>query len=184
MNGLFRFALAFCLVVGMAEPVLSQSRNTGEIRGTVADTSGAVVAGATVTLSNIDTGETKDFVTNQDGIYDTVSTPAGNYKLTFTANGFKKVVLGPFTLNVDVITENASAGSWRGIGNGGRNGDRRASARHRDQPHGNDLGSANHWCAPSNRLRYHRQRLGELQCSAPRRCRLPYGARVRGQRIL
>jgi hypothetical protein len=108
MNGLFRFALAFCLLVGMAKPVLSQSRNTGEIRGTVADTSGAVVAGATVTLSNIDTGETKDFVTNQDGIYDTVSTPAGNYKITFTANGFKKVVLGPFTLNVDVITENAS----------------------------------------------------------------------------
>ena len=108
MNGLFRFALAFCLVVSMAKPVLSQSRNTGEIRGTVADTSGAVVAGATVTLSNIDTGETKDFISNQDGIYDTVSTPAGNYKIIVTANGFKKLVLGPFTLNVDVITENAS----------------------------------------------------------------------------
>jgi|HubBroStandDraft_5_1064220.scaffolds.fasta_scaffold00145_5 hypothetical protein len=108
MNGLFRFALAFCLVVSVAKPVLSQSRNTGEIRGTVADTSGAVVAGASVTLSNIDTGETKEFVTNQDGIYDTVSTPAGNYKITITATGFKRVVLGPFTLNVDVITENAS----------------------------------------------------------------------------
>jgi hypothetical protein len=108
MNGLFRFALAFCLFVSVAKPVLSQSRNTGEIRGTVADTSGAVVAGASVTLSNIDTGETKEFVTNQDGIYDTVSTPAGNYKITITATGFKRVVLGPFTLNVDVITENAS----------------------------------------------------------------------------
>src|SRR5580658_567696 len=108
MNGLFRFALAFCLFVSMAKPVLSQSRNTGEIRGTVADTSGAVVAGASVTLSNVDTGETKEFVTNQDGIYDTVSTPAGNYKITVTATGFKRVVLGPFTLNVDVITENAS----------------------------------------------------------------------------
>ena len=108
MNELFRFALAFCLFVSVAKPVLSQSRNTGEIRGTVADTSGAVVAGASVTLSNIDTGETKEFVTNQDGIYDTVSTPAGNYKITITATGFKRVVLGPFTLNVDVITENAS----------------------------------------------------------------------------
>src|ERR1700689_3514877 len=108
MNGLIRFAIAFCLVVSMAKPVLSQSRNTGEIRGTIADTSGSVVAGASVTLSNIDTGETKEFVTNQDGIYDTVSTPAGNYKITVTATGFKKLVLGPFTLNVDVITENAS----------------------------------------------------------------------------
>ena len=67
-----------------------------------------MVAGATVTLSNIDTGETKDFLTNQDGIYDTVSTPAGNYNVVFTAKGFKKLVRGPFTLNVDVITENAS----------------------------------------------------------------------------
>src|SRR5580658_9177375 len=108
MKSFIRWALAFCFLLGISQPTFSQSRNTGEIRGTVTDTSGAVVAGATVTLSNIDTGETKDFVTNQDGIYDTVSTPAGNYKITFTANGFKKVVLGPFTLNVDVITENAS----------------------------------------------------------------------------
>jgi len=39
------------------------------------------------TLANVDTGETKDFVTNQDGIYDTVSTPAGNYKISFHRQG-------------------------------------------------------------------------------------------------
>src|SRR5260370_20690523 len=108
MKSFIRWALAFCLLLCISQPAFSQSRNTGEIRRTVTDTSGAVVAGATVTLSNIDTGETKDFVTNQDGIYDTVSTPAGNYNVTFTAKGFKKLVRGPFTLNVDVITENAS----------------------------------------------------------------------------
>src|SRR5580698_1695502 len=108
MKSFIRWALAFSFLLGISQPTFSQSRNTGEIRGTVTDTSGAVVAGATVTLSNIDTGETKDFVTNQDGIYDTVSTPAGNYNVTFTAKGFKKLVRGPFTLNVDVITENAA----------------------------------------------------------------------------
>src|ERR1700741_3141340 len=108
MKSFIRWALAFCLLLSISQPAFSQSRNTGEIRGTVTDTSGAVVAGATVTLSNIDTGETKDFITNEDGIYDTVSTPAGNYNVTFTAKGFKKLVRGPFTLNVDVITENAS----------------------------------------------------------------------------
>src|SRR5580692_3534762 len=108
MNGLVRFALACCLVVSMARPALSQSRNTGEIRGTVADMTGAVLPGAVVTLTNIDTGETKEFVTNADGIYDTVSTPAGNYNISFTVKGFKKLVRGPFTLNVDVITENAA----------------------------------------------------------------------------
>ena len=73
----------------MAVPAFSQSRNTGEIRGTVT-AAGAGVPSATVTLTNIDTGETKEFVTNQDGIYDTVSTPAGNYNIIFTAKGFKK----------------------------------------------------------------------------------------------
>ena len=71
------------------------------------DASGAAVPGASVSLVNIDTGEHKDFVTNADGIYDTVSTPAGNYNISFTAKGFKKLVRGPITMQVDVITENA-----------------------------------------------------------------------------
>src|SRR6202035_5499214 len=102
-----RWSLALCLPLFVSASAFPQSRNTGEIRGTVT-ASGAVLPGATVTLTNIDTGETKDFVSNQDGIYDTVSTPAGNYKISFTAKGFKKLVRGPFTLQVDVITEDAA----------------------------------------------------------------------------
>jgi hypothetical protein len=74
----------------------------------VTDAQGAAIAGAAVTVTNVDTGETKGFVTNQDGIYDTVSTPAGNYKISFSAQGFKKLVRGPVTLQVDVITQNAT----------------------------------------------------------------------------
>jgi hypothetical protein len=105
MTSFVRWTLALCVFVAVSGSAFSQSRNTGEIRGTVS-ASGAVVPGATVTVRNIDTGESKDFVTNQDGIYDTVSTPAGNYTISFTAKGFKKLVRGPVTLQVDVITEN------------------------------------------------------------------------------
>jgi hypothetical protein len=108
MRNLLQFALLFLVLLSLTPAALAQSRNTGEIRGTVTDTTGAVVAGATVTVANIDTGETKDFVTNQDGIYDTVSTPTGNYNITVTAKGFKKYVRGPVTLQIDVITENAA----------------------------------------------------------------------------
>ncbi len=108
MTSFNRWAFASWFLLFTAGLAFSQSRNTGEIRGTVADPSGAPVVGATVRLTNIDTGETKDFVTNQDGIYDTVSTPAGNYTISFTATGFKKLVRGPVTLQVDVITENGS----------------------------------------------------------------------------
>jgi hypothetical protein len=108
MKGVLRFAFAFCLLVCLARPVLSQNRNTGEIRGTVTDASGAVLPGVTVTVTNIDTGVTKEFVTNGDGIYDTVSTPPGTYNVTFSIKGFRKLVRGPITLEVTVITENAT----------------------------------------------------------------------------
>jgi len=102
-----RSSLASCFLLFVSLSAFSQSRNTGEIRGTVS-AAGAVVQGATVTLTNIDTGETKGFVSNKDGIYDTVSTPAGNYNISFTAKGFKKLVRGPIPLQVDVITEDAA----------------------------------------------------------------------------
>jgi hypothetical protein len=95
-------------VLLIAVAAFAQSRNTGEIRGIVTDAQGAAVPAATVTLTNIDTGESRAFVTNQDGIYDTVSTPAGNYNISFEAKGFKKLVRGPVPVQVDVITENAS----------------------------------------------------------------------------
>src|SRR6266566_4940386 len=89
MKRLFHFAFAFCLVVWMQKPALSQNTNSGDIRGTVMDSTGALIAGATVTLTNIDTGESKDFITNENGIYDTVSTRPGNYNLTFNKAGFR-----------------------------------------------------------------------------------------------
>ena len=108
MRTAIRFAFALCLVVCLAGAAFPQGRNTGEIRGTVTDASGAVVAAATVTLINIDTGESKEFVTNGDGIYDTVSTRAGNYRLVFSKAGFKKSEYGPIALEVSTITVDAT----------------------------------------------------------------------------
>src|ERR1700723_2675573 len=107
MTRLIHWTITWSFLIGTVVPAFSQSRNTGEIRGTVT-AGGAVVPAATVTVTNNDTGESKDFITNQDGIYDTVSTPAGNYTITVTAKGFKKTIIGPVTLEVDVITENAT----------------------------------------------------------------------------
>jgi hypothetical protein len=107
MTRFSRCLSVFSCVFLISVLALAQSRNTGEIRGTVTDSQNAAISGASVTLTNVDTGETKNFVTNQDGIYDTVSTPAGNYNISFTANGFKKLVRGPVALQVDVITEDA-----------------------------------------------------------------------------
>src|SRR5580692_4627043 len=105
MKSCMRCLVAACLLLFIAFPAFSQSRNTGEIRGTVTDPSGAAGAGATVTVTNIDTGVVTVFTTNDAGLYDTLSTQTGNYNITITAPGFKKLVRGPVTLQIDPITE-------------------------------------------------------------------------------
>lgn len=85
----------------------AQSTNSGDIRGIVTDPSGALIPGTTVTVLNVDTGVSKDFPTNNDGLYDTSSVVAGSYKLTFKKHGFETFVRGPVTVEVGYTTVNA-----------------------------------------------------------------------------
>lgn len=86
--------------------VSAQSTNSGDIRGTVTDPSGAVIPGVKVTILNVDTGVSKEFVTNNDGIYDTSSIVTGNYKVTFSKDGFEELIRGPITVQVGFMTVN------------------------------------------------------------------------------
>ena len=62
---------------------------TGNLQGVVADPNGAVVSGATVKLTNTETGQIKEAVTNTDGNYTFVSLLSGeHYKLDVSAKGF------------------------------------------------------------------------------------------------
>ena len=99
--------LAFCLLLFTAGLGRAQNTNSVDIRGTVTDTSKAVVPDAEVTVTNDDTGVSKNFVTNGEGFYDTVSTLPGNYTITFTKAGFEKLVHGPVALEVGVATVDA-----------------------------------------------------------------------------
>jgi hypothetical protein len=100
--------VTICFLAFAAGFSSAQNRNTGEIRGTVKDASGAVVAGATVSLENINTGVWTVLVTNADGFYDSVSTSTGTYNVHFEKAGFKKLMLGPIILQLDTITEDAT----------------------------------------------------------------------------
>ena len=72
------WTLSLCFLAAIASPAFTQSTNSGDIRGTVTDTSGALVPGVSVTVLNLDTGAKKDLVTNDDGLYDTASILPGN----------------------------------------------------------------------------------------------------------
>jgi hypothetical protein len=65
-----------------------------------------VVPGVTVTVTNIDTGVVTAFVTNSDGLYDTNSILPGTYTVSFSKEGFQKLVRGPFPLQVGLVTVN------------------------------------------------------------------------------
>jgi hypothetical protein len=107
MKNRLRWMLSLLLVVGGSGASFAQSTNSGDIRGVVTDSSGALIPGAKVTVLNVETGVSKDYVANQDGLYDTSSIVAGAYKLTFAREGFETLVRGPITLQVGYTTVNA-----------------------------------------------------------------------------
>ena len=64
-------ALLVCLVAlfSCVPPTLAQSASTGALTGTVTDPSGAVISGATVTATNLATGQSRDTTTDASGLY-------------------------------------------------------------------------------------------------------------------
>jgi outer membrane receptor protein involved in Fe transport len=73
----------------------------GAISGTVTDSSGAVLAGATVRVTNVDTSVTKTLTTNEAGVYNATNLIPGVYKVDATLSGFKTAVVSSVTLEVN-----------------------------------------------------------------------------------
>jgi hypothetical protein len=92
-------ALVVLLLFGLAAPVWAQ-KDAGAIVGLVRDSSGAVVAGANVTVTDVDRGIDVTLSTNNDGEYVASPLKIGNYKVTVEKKGFKKSVAGPVAVNI------------------------------------------------------------------------------------
>lgn len=92
----------------MAAFAFGQNANTGEIKGTVVDNSGAVVTGVKVTITNVQTGVSMVATTNSAGIYDAPSIPTGEYKITFAKEGFRDLVRQGVTLQVQTVAIDAT----------------------------------------------------------------------------
>jgi hypothetical protein len=74
-----------------ASLTFAQSGTSG-VSGTVSDSQGAAVAGATVTLSNADRGISRNVITNDAGFYNFPSILPATYTVEVEKSGFKKVV--------------------------------------------------------------------------------------------
>ena len=110
LSGVTWFRTAFhaiavlAVVVFGALPMLAQF-DTGTITGTVTDASGAVVAHAAITVTNVGTGIQKSFVTDQNGNFVASSLPYGTYVVTTHASGFAESKSQPVVLNVGATVQ-------------------------------------------------------------------------------
>lgn len=91
------------LVLALVHPVQAQ-KSSGQINGTVFDQQGAALPDATITVTQIGTGLTREVHSNQDGNFSIPDLPAGLYRLAASHDGFKEAIVGNITVNVSTIT--------------------------------------------------------------------------------
>ena len=86
----------------------TQNSNTGELKGSVTDASGALVPGASVSIKNVQTGVVTPTTTNQSGLYDVPFLAPGNYTVTFSKEGFRSFVREGIALQIETIEISAT----------------------------------------------------------------------------
>src|SRR5262245_15998353 len=91
-----RLLIVAILIVSLA----AAQAGDAEISGQVKDPSGAVVAGATVTATNQESGVTRTTTVGPDGRYRFVLLPPGRYSLKVEAAGFRTETVTDITLNI------------------------------------------------------------------------------------
>src|ERR1700730_3372873 len=96
---MMRWSFALTLIL-VPHSVWAQSIS-GTILGSVQDSTGGAVPGATVTIVNSETDLTRAATTNSAGEYDAPSLPPGTYVISVEMKGFKRVSLSGVRLNVD-----------------------------------------------------------------------------------
>jgi hypothetical protein len=99
-----RIPIVLILFATLATVAFGQATNSADIRGTVTDSSGAVILGASITVKDVDKGDQHVFTTDGAGIYDTGPlVPDDRYTITYTKEGFASLQRGPMTLRIGVM---------------------------------------------------------------------------------
>jgi hypothetical protein len=122
--------IARCLVALLFTAALASTGSaqtvTGEIRGTVRDSSGGVLPGVVVTVTHTQTGLTRSETTGDQGSYVFPSLPIGGYVVSAELQGFRKAektgfelrpdgrLTADFTMSIGALTETVIVEASRG----------------------------------------------------------------------
>jgi len=106
MSKISSWALVVIVSLLLVVPVNAQVV-TSNLQGFVTDTSGAIVPGAKVTAVNVETGESRETTTNEEGLYRFNLLPRGRYEVRVAKAGFAVETLKGLNLYVgDTLTAN------------------------------------------------------------------------------
>lgn len=97
--------VACFVAVFIAVGTLEAQVDRGTISGTITDSSGAVVAGATVTVTNLGTNQSVTLTTASDGSYTARLLQIGTYSVAATNSGFQKTLQSGIQLNVNQVAQ-------------------------------------------------------------------------------
>ena len=89
MRFLFVQRIISVFIVILCATVAANAQFKASVQGTVTDSTGAIVTGATVNLTNNETGQTQEATTNDSGFYRFSSLAPGKYTVTAEREGFK-----------------------------------------------------------------------------------------------
>ena len=87
MNRVLRVFLGVLVLLVATSDAWAQA--TAQINGTVADSSGGVLPGVTVTAIQTETGFRREVVTDETGSYSLLNLPVGPYRIEATLSGFR-----------------------------------------------------------------------------------------------
>src|SRR5438034_11353980 len=100
LRSLETFVTSFVVLIALPTCLIFAQLPTGTILGVVKDTSGAVIPGASLTVTNIDTSLTRSGASTEDGSYRFPALRVGHYRLDVTKEGFSALSRTGITLEV------------------------------------------------------------------------------------
>src|SRR5262245_4190791 len=103
----WRFPIGIAIVAFSvaAGGVVSGQTTFGMIAGRITDSTGAVLPGATVTVTNIRTGDKRVVVTNEQGLYRAPNLSPSTYEIRVELQGFRSVLRQGVALSVSETVE-------------------------------------------------------------------------------